>query len=146
MAVKRHIKIVAADDFTRRLLDLTDEAGYLHIEGASISVLGIGDEPHNLRLMDSSGHLGTVAAGIVANVLFVQPFNDQYDANIVPLTDAEILEDAGITSNVSSLTSNIPRSDAVNHLSSINSDLLIRIATGIVFILLAVGFLKFRRH
>ena len=51
MAAERHIKIVAADDLTRSLLERSDKTGYLHMGDASINAFGIGDEPHNLRLI-----------------------------------------------------------------------------------------------
>ena len=146
MAAKRQIKIVAADDFTHSLLVQTDKTGSLRMGDKSINALGIGNEPHNLRLRDAAGHPGTVASGIIANALFLKPFNDQYDTNIAPLTDTEILEDAGINSSTSTITSNSSEPNTMNPLVSLRSKWLIMITAGIIFVLLALGYLKFRGH
>jgi hypothetical protein len=151
MAAERHIKIVKADDFTRSLLVRTDKRGHLSMENELINMLSIGNEPHNGRLEDPAGHAGTVVSGLTANFLFVEPFNSQYDTDIAPLTDAEILEDAGITHNTSNAapntTSNTAKTSTTTVLSNRNSALLIVFAGGMVLILLiAIGSLKFRRH
>jgi len=151
MAAERHIKIGKADDFTRSLLVRTDKRGHLSMENELINMLSIGNEPHNGRLEDPAGHAGTVVSGLTANFLFVEPFNSQYDTDIAPLTDAEILEDAGITHNTSNAapntTSNTAKTSTTTVLSNRNSALLIVFAGGMVLILLiAIGSLKFRRH
>lgn len=138
MAAKRQIQIVSADDFTRSLLDRTDRAGYLHFGDELISASGIGNEPHNLRLEDPAGHPGTVASGIIANVMFIEPFNSHYETNIAPLTDAEILEDAGITP--SSLST-------VKSMAKHNSKILLLAGAGVIFGVLAGAVMfRFRRH
>jgi hypothetical protein len=51
-----------------------------------------------MRLDDSVGHPGTVASGvIVANTIFIEPFNSKYGLGITPLSDDEILETAGLS-------------------------------------------------
>jgi hypothetical protein len=153
MAAKRKIQIVAADDFSRSLLERIDTSGSLRMGNEKIDTWGIGNEPHNLRLQDAAGHPGTVASGIIANVLFLKPFNSQYATNIAALTDEEILEDAGIASSPSptthesdtestpleTTTSNPQDHDASNNL-------LIVVAAGIAAVLLVLGLLKLRRH
>jgi phospholipase/lecithinase/hemolysin len=130
MAAQRHIKVVNADDFTLDLFNKIDVTGDLPVGGEAINVMSIGNEPHNWRLDDSAGHPGTVISGLMANFLFVEPFNSAYHTNIPPLTEAEILDSAGITHNPST---------AFNR--------LVLIGTGIIlFLLIAIGILKFRKH
>lgn len=53
-----------------------------------------GDEPHNLVLSDD--HAGTVAGGFFANHL-IGSLNAAFDLKLTPLTEAEMLELAGLT-------------------------------------------------
>lgn len=130
MAAQRHVKVVNADDFTLDLFNKIDLIGDLPVGGESINVLSMGNEPHNWRLEDSAGHPGTVISGLMANFLFVEPFNSAYNTKIPPLTETEILDSAGIT-----------------HKSSTTFNRLVLIGVGIVlFLLLAIGILKFRKH
>lgn len=154
MAAQRHINIVAADDFTRSLLERSDQSGYLHMGNTQINLLGSGNEPQNLRLRDSSGHPGTVASGLIANVLFITPFNSQYDTNIASLTDEEILENAGINSSTSTITTSTPNTTTAisepitmekQDNRMINSPIVTAVGSVAVF-LLGVGFLHLRRH
>ena len=55
-----------------------------------------GDEPHHLQLNDATGHAGTVLNGLLANAWFIELFNSEYGTNIAPLSDNEILVNAGI--------------------------------------------------
>lgn len=153
MAARRNIKIVAADDFTNSLMKRMDQTGSLRIGNEQISALGIGDEPHNLRLQDAAGHPGTVASGIIANVLFIEPFNSQYHTNIAPLTDAEILEDAGIASGTSTMTSATPepanqtsQPDSTDAQENGTFNLLLIVVGIVAVLLLALGVLKLKRH
>ena len=78
------------------ILSHVDLLGNFEIAGEKISVLIRGNEPHRLRLNDSVGHAGTVVSGMIANSLFVEPFDAAFGLNIEPLTDSEILSNAGI--------------------------------------------------
>jgi phospholipase/lecithinase/hemolysin len=130
MSAQRHIKVVNADDFTRSLFNKINAIGDLTVGGESINVMGVGNEPHNWRLEDTAGHPGTVISGLMANLLFVEPFNSAYQTDIPPLTETEILESAGITHNP---------------LTTFNRFLLI--GAGIILLLLiAIGLFKFRRR
>jgi hypothetical protein len=96
MAAERGVKIVDLSAFTYILLDQIDENGFLIVGGERINILERGNEPHYLRLDDNVGHPGTVISGIMANSLIIEPFNQEYDLNITPFSDEEILEYAGI--------------------------------------------------
>ena len=75
-----------------------DPQGNLLVGDQRISFLGQGDEPHQGRLGDSAGHLGTVVSGLVANLMFVEPFNRTFALGLQPLSDTEILQSAGLDS------------------------------------------------
>jgi hypothetical protein len=97
MAAARGIAVVETADFSNSLFGRIDENGYLHVGGELISFNEKGNEPHHAQLDDSIGHAGTVVSGIVANSLFIEPFNRAYRLGITPLTDREILKNAGMT-------------------------------------------------
>lgn len=97
MAGARDIGIADVHQFTADLLARVDKSGYLTVGGERIRFTGRGNEPHYLRLDDSVGHIGTVGSGIIANELFVKPFNEKYGLGLEPLSDEEILENAGIS-------------------------------------------------
>jgi hypothetical protein len=67
----------------------------LTIGGVQIQVNGVGNEPHNLSLADM--HAGTVFSGLIANSIFIEPMNQAYNLGITPLSDHEILQNAGLT-------------------------------------------------
>lgn len=75
-----------------------DGQGNLLVGDQRISLLGQGDEPHQGRLGDSAGHLGTVVSGLIANLMFVEPFNRTFGLGLQPLSDTEILKSAGLDS------------------------------------------------
>lgn len=68
--------------------------GWYHIEGVPINLYGLGDDPHNGVLAD--GHPGTVLAGL--NV------NNMLSGFVEPLTNAEILNAAGLQAATSTPT------------------------------------------
>lgn len=82
--------------FGQFLFSRVDMLGNFEFGGEKISVVLKGDEPHHLQLGDNIGHAGTVLSGLVANSLFVDPFNQAFGLNLSPLTEEEILQNAGI--------------------------------------------------
>jgi lysophospholipase L1-like esterase len=96
MAQARGIPVVDLIAYAHTLFSRVDQNGNLLVGGEKINVLERGNEPHHLQLDDSSGHPGTVASGLIANLLLVEPFDKYFSAGITPLSDNEILENAGI--------------------------------------------------
>jgi len=92
----RGVTVVNANNFARAVLGRVNKLGFLNIGNKKINLLVKGNSPFYLQLADMAGHPGTVASGLSANALFIQPFNDSYDLGIPPLTDEEILMNAGI--------------------------------------------------
>lgn len=82
--------------FGSRVLSNVDLLGNYEMSGQKFSVLIRGDEPHHLQLGDGPGHAGTVVSGMIANSLFIEPFNSAFGLDIKPLTDEEILKNAGL--------------------------------------------------
>jgi hypothetical protein len=80
--------------FFAGVLSQADTNGFLSVEGELITVIEEGDEPHHLRLNDSFGHAGSVLSGLLANH-FIAALNE-FDLDIAPFTEAEILANAGI--------------------------------------------------
>ncbi len=78
------------------MLGRVDKFGFLDIGNEKINILVHGESPFHVQLDDSAGHPGTVASGLIANTLFINPFNDAYGLGVPPLTEEEILMDAGI--------------------------------------------------
>jgi hypothetical protein len=64
------------------------------VGGEVIRVNGVGNEPHNMSLADLHG--GTVYNGIFANSIFIEFMNQTYNLGIAPLSDQEILQNAGL--------------------------------------------------
>lgn len=96
LAVTRGVIVVDINIFAEILIERIGKQGFLEVGNEPINILIQGDEPHHLQLSDKSGHAGTVMSGLFANALFVEPINKAYGAGIEPLTDEEILENAGI--------------------------------------------------
>jgi hypothetical protein len=96
MAAARHIAIAEDQTLAARLLPQLNQNGILEVGGEPINVFAKGDEPHHGRLDDSVGHVGTVLSGLIANVFFIEPLNDHYGLRLEPLTEQEILENAGL--------------------------------------------------
>lgn len=66
---------------------------YVEIGGRQITITA-GDEPYNVQLSDT--HLGTVAQCVMTNEMVIRPLNEHYDAGIAMLTEAEMLDIAGL--------------------------------------------------
>ncbi len=96
LALTRGFIVVDPNKFTREALLRVNKLGFLEVGDEKINVLTRGDSPYHLLLNDEFGHIGTVGSGLIANALFIQPFNDSFGLDIAPLTDEEILMDAGI--------------------------------------------------
>jgi hypothetical protein len=96
MAQARGIPVADLDAFSISLISRLDENYQLHVGDALIDFARRGNEPHHLQLDDFSGHPGTVCSGLLANAVFVEPFNQRYQTGITPLSDDEILQNAGI--------------------------------------------------
>jgi lysophospholipase L1-like esterase len=96
MASSKGIAVADINAFSNSILDRTDENGYLNVGGELITMTKRGNEPHHMQLDDWSGHAGTVMSGLMANAIFVDPFNKAYSLNMVPLSEQEILVNAGI--------------------------------------------------
>ena len=92
----RGVAIVDDSNFINSLFNRIDKTGFLTVGGEKINFLDKGNEPHHARLDDNVGHAGTVFSGLIANSLFIDPFNKEFGFDIAPLTDEEILQNAGI--------------------------------------------------
>lgn len=66
----------------------------VEVGGITINMAGASDNPRDCFLSDGV-HLGTIMEGLVAN-MFIEAINRAYDANMAPLSDQEILANAGI--------------------------------------------------
>lgn len=97
MAQTRNIGVVDSFQVLTSIMGKMDKNGTLNIGGVSITIAEKGNEPHYMRLDDSDGHPGTVISGLMANAILIEPFNSKYKLGIVPLSDKEILEAAGIS-------------------------------------------------
>ena len=102
VAEERGVITIDSNQLAEDLFARMDDEGYIDVGGEKISALEAGDEPHHLQLGDFIGHSGTVLSGIIANQVFIEPFNEAYGLQIRPLTDAEILQNAGIKQRVTS--------------------------------------------
>jgi len=96
IAAARGIALVDVNAFAVSLRNRIDEKGVMRIGGQTIDIFGYGKEPHMGRLDDDDGHAGTVLSGLIANTLFLEPFNRAYGIGLAPLTDEEILQAAGL--------------------------------------------------
>jgi phospholipase/lecithinase/hemolysin len=95
-ARERGVIVIDSNAVGKALFARVDMLGSLEFGSEKISVLTKGDEPHHLQLADNIGHAGTVLSGIIANAVFIQPFDEAFGLDITPLTDEEILQNAGI--------------------------------------------------
>ncbi|MGZ9164528.1 MAG: SGNH/GDSL hydrolase family protein [Anaerolineales bacterium] len=96
LAEARGIPVLNTNAFGKALFARVDLRGYIDFNGRKIYLLQKGNEPHHLQLEDDLGHAGTVLSGMIANSLFIEPFNAEFGLKIPPLTDDEILRSAGI--------------------------------------------------
>jgi phospholipase/lecithinase/hemolysin len=95
-AEARGVLVIDSNQLAKALFARYDSRGYLVIGGQKIDANTPGDDPHHLQLGDWIGHSGTVLSGIIANSLFIEPFNKAYQLGIQPLSDEEILKNAGL--------------------------------------------------
>lgn len=91
LVATRGVTVIDMQGFASSILPRIDANGNINVGGELIKAYAKGDEPHNGRLGDDLGHAGTVVNGLLAN-LFIGPLN----FGILPFTDQEILENAGI--------------------------------------------------
>ena len=87
------LDINAIGDILFARVDLT---GRIKVAGQKIFILKKGNDPHYLQLADNIGHAGTVLSGMIANSLFIEPFDNAFGLDIPLLTDEEIVQNAGI--------------------------------------------------
>src|SRR5262249_17832104 len=83
--------------------------GQLMVGGVAIQIFSSGDEPHHGLLADNI-HGGTVLEGLIANYI-IEAFNRVSQTGITPLSEAEILANAGLTA-----------SSGMNHAPQANDD------------------------
>jgi hypothetical protein len=96
LGVARGIALLDGDVLAQALLQRVNKAGMMAVGSEQIKVFGKNDEPHNGRLGDGPGHPGTVMSGVIANEVFIRPFNEKFNAGIPLLSDEEILHSAGL--------------------------------------------------
>ncbi len=96
MAAARRVAVVDSNALMQALLQRVDKTGILHIGNEQINVFGQGSEPHNGQLDSEAGHPGTILSGLIANEIFIRPFDEQFGAGIPLLSDEEILQSAGL--------------------------------------------------
>ncbi len=95
-AVARGALVVDSDAVYTEVFANVDAKGYLNFGGKMIYTLAKGDDPYHLQLADNIGHAGTVLSGIFANSMLIDPFSRDPNLCIPPLSDLEILRNAGI--------------------------------------------------
>ena len=96
LATDRGLALVQLSLFADAVVSSLDAMGRLEIGGELFDLFTFGDEPHHLRLNDSSGHIGTVGSALFANALFIAPVNEALGAGLVPFSEEEMLEVSGI--------------------------------------------------
>lgn len=95
MAAERSVAVVDQNAMGSDLLARLDGEGVLTVGGEQIDFLHNGDEPHHVRLADGQ-HLGTVMGGLTANYYLVDVLNNHFGLEIAPLSEDEILQQAGL--------------------------------------------------
>jgi hypothetical protein len=95
MAAAHGVIVVNQNEFGQTLLPRLDGEGFMPVGGERIDFLHHGDEPHHSRLADTQ-HVGTVISGLLANYYFVDTLNRHVGLAIQPLTEEEILREAGL--------------------------------------------------
>jgi hypothetical protein len=96
LAAARGIALLDGDALAEALLQRVNQSGMLAVGSEQIKVFGKNDEPHNGRLGDGPGHPGTVLSGLIANEVFIRPFNANFNTELPLLSDEEILHSAGL--------------------------------------------------
>ena len=94
--VGRGIIVVDSNQIQKAVFSGVDSQGYLNFGGQKIYTLQKGNDPYHLQLGDNIGHPGTVLSGILANSIFVEPFNREFGMCVPSLSNEEILRNAGI--------------------------------------------------
>lgn len=93
IAKKRNIPVADVNVFYQSLLDRAP-LGSISVGDEVVSLLLPGDEPHNAFLSDAI-HPGTILNGLFANFI-ISNLNEKIHTGITPLSDREILENAGL--------------------------------------------------
>ena len=96
LAKLRNIAVADMTVISAQIFRRIDSQGFLDVGGERITILEKGDDPHFSRLDDKQGHAGTVVSGLLANFLFLEPLQSRYGLKIPPLSEGEILKDAGL--------------------------------------------------
>ena len=96
MAQQRGIVLVEFTPYITEVFASADQNGFIHIAGELIDVNNPGNEPHHFTLDDGSHHGGTIGNALFANEVFIEPVNAAFGAGIMPFTEQEMLEIAGI--------------------------------------------------
>lgn len=95
MAQSKGIAMFNLDSIADDILPLIDPVTGTGTYWGETITFAPGDEPHHLQLGDGI-HSGTIAGGVIANRL-LGGFNANFQTNVPPLSEAEILSIAGIT-------------------------------------------------
>jgi hypothetical protein len=96
LSQSHRIAVVDIDILTQSMSKKIDASGILRIGNEQIDVFHKGNEPHYGLLDDETGHPGTILSGLIANEIFIKPFNQYFGTNIQILNDQEILQSAGL--------------------------------------------------
>jgi hypothetical protein len=96
MASDRGAILVESSKIAEAGMSRISENGKLNIGGKLVDVMNRGNSPLHFQLDDNAGHAGTIASGLLANVWFVEPVNAAFGTSIVPFSEFEILEAAGV--------------------------------------------------
>ena len=73
---------------------------FWEIAGVQVDMVNTGDAPTHFLLSDA--HLGTIANGVMANLLFLPAFNDVGELGIGSFSDEEVVTNAGLVIPVDS--------------------------------------------
>jgi hypothetical protein len=68
----------------------------LRVANYAIDILNRGDAPEHLQLGDEVGHAGKVGNDLLANEWFINTVNSAFGSSIVPFSDTELAEWAGL--------------------------------------------------
>lgn len=110
-ALSRGVAVADLFNISNYISSRIDQNGYLNVGGELISMVTVGNEPHNVILGDNE-HAGTVFSGIFANFISAA-FNSAFNLNIPEFTDNEILTNAGIGATASPSPSPTPTSTPI---------------------------------
>ena len=104
------VAISPEENFYNDVYSQTDSQGKYSFGGKKIAVWGPvgsnfkhGKDRCNFWLQGSGtrpGHMATVAKGMKANKLIIEPLNQYFNTGIEPLTPQEMFEVAGITDSM----------------------------------------------